>query len=68
RKIIRVDISVDNGKNWINAELTQESTPLNRTWSWTLWEVSVKLLKNVKITFSIFRLKYQCLKIGKKAT
>lgn len=39
RKIIRVDVSSDEGKNWITADLQQEPTPLYRTWSWTLWKV-----------------------------
>jgi len=39
RKIIRVDVSADNGINWITADLEQENTPLNRTYSWSLWQV-----------------------------
>jgi sulfite oxidase len=42
RKIIRVDVSADKGKNWITAHLQQKDTPRNRTYCWSLWEVSFK--------------------------
>ena len=36
---MRVDVSIDGGKNWRTAELTQGSEqPLDRAWAWTLWE------------------------------
>ncbi|XP_067121152.1 sulfite oxidase-like [Centruroides vittatus] len=41
RKIIRVDVSVDEGKTWKTANLKQEDTPLHRSWAWTMWEVEV---------------------------
>jgi len=40
RKVIRVDVSSDSGLNWITADLKQDPTSLNKTWSWTLWEVA----------------------------
>ena len=43
RKVIRVDVSGDGGHNWVTAQLKQEDSPLNRTYSWTLWTVSVGL-------------------------
>ncbi|RWS17559.1 putative sulfite oxidase-like protein [Dinothrombium tinctorium] len=43
RKIVRVDVSADGGKNWTVANLKQEATPLNRTYSWTLWEVNLPI-------------------------
>lgn len=40
RKIVRVDVSADGGKNWTTASLTQEeASSLYRSWAWTLWEV-----------------------------
>jgi sulfite oxidase len=41
RKVIRVDVSADEGINWVTAELQQEDSPLNRTYSWTLWKVGM---------------------------
>lgn len=42
RKIVRVDVSPDNGLTWLTADLEQEKdTLLNRTWSWTLWNVRI---------------------------
>lgn len=40
-KIIRVDVTLDKGETWHTAELIQDDSPLNRSWSWSLWEVSV---------------------------
>jgi sulfite oxidase len=44
RGIIRVDVSIDQGKNWHTAELKQgsEQNP-SRAWAWTFWEVSIPL-------------------------
>lgn len=41
RKVVRVDVSPDGGKNWITADLEQENSPLNRTYSWTIWKVNI---------------------------
>lgn len=41
RKVVRVDVSPDGGSNWITADLEQEDTPLNRTYSWTLWKADI---------------------------
>ena len=43
--IIRVDVSVDGGKSWVSAELTNGKQKLHREWSWTLWEVTVPIPK-----------------------
>jgi len=44
RNIYRVDLSVDNGKTWCQAELTAGTDqPYNRAWAWTLWEGTVKV-------------------------
>lgn len=40
RKIVRVDVSADNGETWHVADLVQDSSPLYKCWAWTLWTVS----------------------------
>lgn len=57
KKIIRVDVSIDHGKSWFTAQLEQEQTPLNRTWSWTLWKVGFKFkfkMHSVNKTFHFY--------------
>jgi len=42
RGIVRVDVSVDEGKTWITADLTEgKDQGYNRAWAWTFWEASV---------------------------
>ncbi|RWS31355.1 putative sulfite oxidase-like protein, partial [Leptotrombidium deliense] len=48
RKIVRVDVSPDNGKSWITAELQQESTPLHKTYGWTLWKAKIPVKNDTK--------------------
>lgn len=44
RGIIRVDVSIDNGETWQDAELREGSDqPLDRAWAWTLWKAKVPL-------------------------
>jgi len=54
RGIIRVDVSIDGGKNWVNADLTEGSSvstkqpvnhtqPLDRAWAWTFWECELDI-------------------------
>jgi sulfite oxidase len=39
RGIVRVDVSIDGGKTWKSAALTDGSSQsLDRAWAWTLWE------------------------------
>ncbi|XP_067137391.1 sulfite oxidase-like [Centruroides vittatus] len=45
RKIIRVDVSADEGKTWKTATLKQDDAPSHRAWAWTLWEVEVPVKK-----------------------
>mmetsp|Transcript_98088 Transcript_98088/g.253651 ORF Transcript_98088/g.253651 Transcript_98088/m.253651 type:complete len:398 (+) Transcript_98088:2-1195(+) len=49
RGIVRVDVSVDNGENWITAELKEgsEQHP-SRAWAWTFWEASVSVPDELK--------------------
>lgn len=42
RGIVRVDVSIDDGKNWVTATLKEGSEqPLNKAWAWTFWEAQV---------------------------
>lgn len=52
RGIIRVDVSVDGGKNWFPADLVpspiapeQNQDAYNRSWAWTLWEARIPVDK-----------------------
>lgn len=45
--IVRVDISIDEGKTWITSELQQtEEQELDDMYSWTLWQCNVPIPKN----------------------
>lgn len=40
--IIRVDVSLDEGRSWITASLEEgNEQPLHRAWAWTLFECEV---------------------------
>mmetsp|Transcript_16212 Transcript_16212/g.43676 ORF Transcript_16212/g.43676 Transcript_16212/m.43676 type:complete len:678 (+) Transcript_16212:69-2102(+) len=42
RGIVRVDVSIDEGKTWTTAELGEGSTQNpSRAWAWTFWEASI---------------------------
>ncbi len=43
RAVIRVDVSVDGGATWKEAELERHSQRPRRAWAWTLWEVTLPL-------------------------
>lgn len=44
REIVRVDVSADEGKSWLEAELTQGTGQRRgRAWAWTLWTATVPL-------------------------
>lgn len=44
RSINRVDISVDGGKSWTQAELLpRPKASHNRDWAWTLWSATLKM-------------------------
>jgi len=46
--IIRVDVSIDGGETWLDAELLQPAKSfkeLKRRWTWTQWQVAVPLPK-----------------------
>lgn len=71
RKIIRVDVSPDNGLTWITADLNQEKDSLlNRTWSWTLWKVRSRIVTAVLLgkNLLIFRqFLYSFLRLRKRS-
>lgn len=44
RGIVRVDVSVDGGKTWQTATLTDGSQQkMHKAWAWTFWECDVEL-------------------------
>ena len=47
RGIVRVDISIDGGKTWKTAELTEKQQPMNRAWAWTFWETDIEVPRNL---------------------
>lgn len=55
QKIIRVDVTADNGKTWFVADLEQDSAEPPRHWSWTLWSAKIPVdssKKQVRILYS----------------
>ena len=48
RGIVRVDVSADGGKTWVEAELNQTSQRRHRQWAWTLWEATVPIPAELK--------------------
>lgn len=45
--IVRVDVSIDGGKNWQTAELINPTNQKpNRAWAWSLWQVNVAVPKS----------------------
>jgi len=44
-RIVRVDISINNGESWQTAELMPNEQEEGKAWSWTLWYANVKLFK-----------------------
>jgi len=44
RGIVRVDVSIDDGKTWHVAELKEGSEqPLSQAWAWTFWEIDLDI-------------------------
>ena len=49
RPIVRVDVSADNGKTWVTAELGKGSEQkCGRAWAWTLWKATIPLTAELK--------------------
>lgn len=50
RKIIRVDVTNDNGETWHTANLSAQDIQAKegQYWSWTLWNVELPVDKNSK--------------------
>lgn len=50
KNIIRVDVSLDNGKTWKSAQLKEGSEqPLDQAWAWTFWELDLNYNELSKI-------------------
>lgn len=56
RGIERVDISVDGGKNWIEASRSQKvgvpyvaDSPSSDKWAWVFFEVTLNVQRNTEI-------------------
>jgi len=45
--ILRVDVTIDDGKTWHIATIQREPQPWGRQWSWVLWEAAVPLPKDL---------------------
>ncbi|XP_067320039.1 sulfite oxidase, mitochondrial [Anolis sagrei] len=43
RRVIRVDVSLDGGKSWREAELIGEKQLPGRAWAWQLWQLNVSV-------------------------
>ena len=44
RGIIRVDVSIDGGLTWLEAELEQATSQrVHRQWAWSLWEATLSI-------------------------
>lgn len=47
RNIVRVDVSMDNGKTWNEAKLLEgKDQEYNCAWAWTFWEYEEEYLRN----------------------
>jgi sulfite oxidase len=51
--IIRVDITVDDGKTWYVADLEKISQSSGRSWAWALWTATVPVPKGHKGALTI---------------
>lgn len=49
RGIVRVDVSIDGGKEWHTADLKQADQPYGRRWAWSLWEVDIPITEKIKM-------------------
>ncbi|WEW56224.1 oxidoreductase molybdopterin-binding-domain-containing protein [Emydomyces testavorans] len=48
--VIRVEVSGDEGKTWVDAELHCSRLGHNYKWAWVLWRVSIRIDKGVNRT------------------
>ncbi|CAK1540380.1 unnamed protein product [Leptosia nina] len=46
-KVLRVDVSTDQGKTWSEAELQSDPAPPRQHYSWTLWSLKVPVQRSV---------------------
>ncbi|XP_067634597.1 sulfite oxidase, mitochondrial [Eurosta solidaginis] len=54
RRIIRVDLTIDQGKTWHVAELQQEDQPDGRHYGWSLWTGRIPVEKTTKHEIEIW--------------
>uniref|UniRef100_A0A8D9A398 sulfite oxidase n=1 Tax=Cacopsylla melanoneura TaxID=428564 RepID=A0A8D9A398_9HEMI len=50
KAIVRVDVTIDQGRSWHVAKFTGQDSqaPLTRHWGWTLWKVTIPVDPNTK--------------------
>jgi len=49
RGIVRVDVSIDEGRTWITAELAEGAAQNpTRAWAWTFWEASITVPEELR--------------------
>lgn len=50
RDIVRVDVSIDDGKNWLPTQLIklEEQRDGEKAWAWTLWEATVDVPEELR--------------------
>ena len=54
RKVIRVDLTTDDGKPWTQAQLEKKpAAPHGRDYAWTLWKAHVKLPADLQAGASV---------------
>lgn len=41
RKIVRVDVSADDGHSWTQAKLLETPSKGSKAWSWTRWQIAI---------------------------
>lgn len=54
RKVIRVDITTDEGKTWTQAKLQPKpETPYGRDYAWTLWKAVIPVPEGAKSVIQV---------------
>lgn len=54
RKIVRVDLTIDGGNTWHEADFVHQArTETPEHWSWTLWSIQIPVPKNANKVSSL---------------